>query len=348
VPPARQISTIKDDKHRGVSWVAGDVVTAEDLQPLVELGVNWIVQTPFGWQQHHNSPEIRLVTSGRVYWGEQDIGIETTTRMAKDLSIKTLLKPHIWLQRSTSGLWRSDIAMESAADWDAWFHSYRTFILHYANLAQRLDIEALAIGTELRQTVLQKPELWRRLIADIRGVYDGQLTYSANWYKEFEEVPFWSALDFIGIQAYFPLTDKKEPDLEELKVGWKQHLATIEDVRLRHTKPVLFTEIGYRSSTEAAIEPWKWPSWSIRTANPQDLQTQLRCYQAFFETAWQRPWLAGVFFWKWHPHPGKDSGRNLGFSPQNKPAEILLGNWYRGNARANELDAVTGRASAAK
>ena len=49
---------------------------------------------------------------------------------------------------------------------------YGVFILHYARLAERLGIEALCIGTELRQTVGARPDEWRRLIAD-GGVADG-------------------------------------------------------------------------------------------------------------------------------------------------------------------------------
>ncbi|MEE8367210.1 MAG: glycoside hydrolase TIM-barrel-like domain-containing protein [Thermoanaerobaculia bacterium] len=325
------------EKQRGVSWVAGNVVTATELQPLVDLGVNWIVQTPFGWQKTYNSPEIRLVTSGHVYWGEQDVGIETTTRIARDLGIKTLLKPHLWLQRADPGKWRSDIAMESKADWDSWFDSYRIFILHYANLAHRLEIEALAIGTELRQTAVQKPAAWRHLISDIRQIYSGQLTYSANWYQEFEEIVFWNDLDFIGIQAYFPLSDRNLPELYDLKTGWTKYMESIEKIHNRYQKSVVFTEIGYRSSIDAAIEPWKWPSRSTGVASSSDLETQLRCYQAFFETFWHRPWFAGAYIWKWHPHPRPNQGLDRNFSPQKKPAEKVLERWYGGGSPKTTL-----------
>ena len=62
-------------KHRGVSWVAGRDITPLNIQPLVENRVNWIVQTPFGWQGGIDSPEIRLATKGGVLWGETDEGL---------------------------------------------------------------------------------------------------------------------------------------------------------------------------------------------------------------------------------------------------------------------------------
>ena len=51
------------------------------------------------------------------FWGETDVGLETTTRLAKQFGINTLLKPHIWLRRSSGGKRRSDIEMESEAEW---------------------------------------------------------------------------------------------------------------------------------------------------------------------------------------------------------------------------------------
>jgi hypothetical protein len=41
---------------------------------------------------------------------------------------------------------------------------------------------------------------------EIRKIYTGKLTYAANW-DDFDKVPFWKELDYIGIDAYFPLSD---------------------------------------------------------------------------------------------------------------------------------------------
>jgi hypothetical protein len=171
------------ERQRGVAWVAGpDEVSAADLAHLPELGVNWIVQTPFGWQETIDAPAVDLITGAGIWWGERDIGIETTTRLARERGIRTLLKPHVWLRRREGGVWRGEIAMRSEEDWRRWFASYERFILHYAALAERLGIEALAIGTELHTTAVERPDDWRRLIAAIRRTYSGHLTYSANWH----------------------------------------------------------------------------------------------------------------------------------------------------------------------
>lgn len=309
-----------------MSWVAGAEIHPADFDPLVTHGVNWIVQTPFGWQRDAHSPDLHLVTDGHIYWGERDAGIERTSALAKARGIRTLLKPHIWLTRPAPGEWRSDIAMTSEADWKLWFDNYRAFVLHYASLAERAGIDALCIGTELRGTVAHRPGDWRKLIAEVRAVYAGRLTYAANWYAEFEEVPFWDALDSIGIQAYFPLADGHSPSHEELRRGWQRHVSAIAAVQKRFGKPVLFTEIGYRSAPDGATEPWKWDPRDA-DASPVDLRLQADAYRAFFETFWHEPWFAGAYIWKWFP--GRTDSADASFTPQGKPAEQVMAEWYR-------------------
>jgi hypothetical protein len=185
------------------------------------------------------------------------------------------------------------------------------------------------IGTELHETVVAQPEAWLRIIAAIRKVYRGKLTYAANWYREFEQIEFWDQLDYIGIQAYFPLTDQENPTLQELEQGWQPHVKSIGRIQQKYTKPVIFTEIGYRSMTNAAIEPWKWPQRRSDAASELDLRTQATCYQALFQTFWDKPWFAGCYIWKWFPNPERRAGsRSKGFTPQNKPAADVLALWY--------------------
>ena len=314
-------------KHTGVSLAAGpEVVTQADLNPLAEHHVGWIVQTPFGWQPAADVPVVNLKADGRVYWGERDVGLETTARLARELGIKTLLKPHLWVSHGAS---RLDVGMTSEADWLRWFESYGEFILHYARLAERLGIEALCVGTELQRTAIERPDDWRRLIARVRQVYGGELTYAANWWKSFEEIVFWDDLDYIGIQAYFPLSDAPSPTVDEMTDGWESHLPAIEAVQRRFQKPVLFTEIGYKGARGGAAKPWEWPQ-RVEDLVP-DLEFQARAYEAFFRTFWHREWFAGAYFWKWHPFrvEGPLGDRfKVGFTPQGKPAATVMARWY--------------------
>jgi hypothetical protein len=240
-----------------------------------------------------------------------------------------ILKPHIWIGGyDEEDMDRSNIGFESEAEWSRWEDSYRRFLMTYARLAQEIDADVLVLGTELSSVSTSRPAYWRALADSVRAVYDGKLTYAANWYEEYENLRFWDALDYVGVQAYFPLADQADPSLEVLKARWQEHRATLQTVHRRTGKPVLFTEIGYRSASSAAAAPWRWPEQE-RSASA-DPALQARCYRAFLSTMASTPWFAGAILWKWHP--ASDDTRPTAFTPQGKPAEKTLRRWFTGTA----------------
>ncbi len=297
--PEKEEPSTYDTNHipsmKGLCWVAGDSIASHNIDHITNFGANWISQTPFGWMQGIDQPFVRGNTE-RAWWGEADRGIRHTTALAKEAGVKTMLKPHIWL-RSDDGKWRQDIKMKSEEDWVSWFASYEEWILHYAVLAQECKIESLCIGTELHQTIKRTDE-WRHMIREIRKVYDGDLTYAANWYKEYEDVQFWDELDYIGIQGYFPLSKKDRPNKKELVKAWSKHKSSLARLSKKYDKKVVFTEIGYKNTADAANKPWTWPQNSDEDVVISD-ETQKVCYEAMFESLWHESWMDGIFIWKW-------------------------------------------------
>jgi len=334
----------------GVCWVGGDSISYHNFDDFLDVGGNWISQTPFAWQPDIYGPEIHMNNVG-AWWGEADRGIEHTTALAKSKNIKTMLKPHIWL-RTENGKWRSDLEMKNSEDWDTWFNNYETMIMHYARLAERLDIEALCIGTELYQTTKQRPDKWKSIISKIREVYRGELTYAANWYKEFEEIEFWDQLDYIGIQAYFPLSHGDMPSKDEILNSWKKHKQSIYRIAQKYDKKVVLTEIGYKNTADSAQEPWSWPQNLDTASVTQSNATQVYLYQAMFESLYHEEWIDGFFIWKWFHTTHKyqnfseyftarearyDSLRRVRkwgyrpkvyFTPQHTEAKEVLKEWY--------------------
>jgi len=314
-------------KMRGVCWEAVGKVGTREIAPLREAGVDWISQTPFGWCRSVHSAEVILASGSRVYWGESDEGLSQTARNARAMGIKTLLKPHLWVGHRD---WVGNLKMESDAAWKAWFESYEKFILHYAALAEREKMDALALGTELCGTTSRTAE-WKSLIAKVRAVYRGPLTYCANW-EEVERVPFWSDLDFIGVQAYYPLSDSPHPKPRELRASWDRIASRLEQLSRRTGRPIAFTEVGYRSIAGGVREPWNWD-----TDGGPDLNLQSEAYRALFDSLWSRPWFDGTFIWKWNPylgagrHPSAEVERD--FTPQGKPALEVIRKYYRASLR---------------
>jgi hypothetical protein len=319
VPPA--------DRVRGVTLDARHEPPPTLLPEIAALGATHVTVIPFAFQRRTDDPDLRTNYDARWYT-EGDAGIRALARQADTLGLALVLKPQIWIGGDGADQWSAHIGFDTEAGWQAWEAKYRDWALHYARLSAEIDAPIFVLGAELGRSVREREAFWRSLIADVRAAYGGRLTYAANWYDDYEHVPFWDALDAVGIQAYFPLSDADTPDLATLRSGWQRHLSAIESVHERTGKPVLFTELGYRDVAFAAARPWEWP---VRRApvDAPDPALQARLYGAFFDEVWPEPWMAGAILWKWHP-PG-DRDRTGDFTPQGKPAEAVIREAFGGD-----------------
>lgn len=317
------------ERIRGVTFDARREPGPGTLERLHALGATHVTLTTFGFQQGHATPEIRMHTDGGWY-SESDTGIRALAAQARALGMAVILKPHVWVGHyDTGGQSRDYIDFETKEDWLHWESDYRHLILHYAHLSQEIDAPLFVIGTELAHVARTREAFWRALIEEVRTVYDGPLTYAANWWGEYDSVPFWDALDYVGVQGYFELTDAENPSAEALQAAWEPHRQALRAVARQTGRPILFTEIGYRSVPYAAARPWQWPARDEAVA--PDTALQARLYDAFFECLWHEPWFAGAILWKWHP--GADPERRaLDFSPQDKPAEVVIRRWFTAGA----------------
>ena len=307
------------EKQRGMSYAAafsrdrdiryGSAASAEALADLKELGVNWISITPFGF--HRDAQEIGF---GSPRSWEADDTLMAVTRQAHDLGIKVMLKPHIWSRREV------DRSAWQEPEWKVWFENYTRFIEHYATIARDAKVDAFCVGNE--QKVASRHEAqWRTIIARVRAIYRGPVTYGANFDEVFD-VPFWDAVDWIGVSAYFPLVDDPSPARETLVRAWQPVIAKLEQLASEQKKPIVFTEIGYRSSDGAA-----WRQWEIPQNAPANPAAQRAAYEAFFEAVWPQPWLAGAYPWKWHSYRNHVR-RDNDYEIENKPAEEVIRQHY--------------------
>lgn len=295
----------------------GSPASLESLRRLQALHVNSIAVTPFGFQRHADDVEI-LWTGSRARSGGHGIG-ETDEAMrgviaqAHGLKMRVLLKPHLWLRPPD---WPGSIHHDSGAQWAAWFAAYREFILHYAAMAETEHAEMLCIGNEL--TLASKHEReWRWLIAEIRKVYRGQLTYGANLEEVFD-VDFWDDLDVIGLSAYFPLSEEASPSRATIERGWQPIVKRLGKLSLRWKRPVLITELGYASRDYATTEPW------AESGERLNLKLQADAFAAFFRAVWPQPWMAGAYLWKWESYPDHADSNEIEYAFEHKPAEAVI------------------------
>jgi hypothetical protein len=117
---------------------------------------------------------------------------------------------------------------------------YNRFILHYANLVKDL-VDAFVIGSEMvgitsigEQGSFPAVDEFILLAEQVKAVVGPQvaLTYAADWSEYHHTDGGWyhmdklwacNAIDFIGIDAYFPLTNKthEDYDMDKISQGWQ-------------------------------------------------------------------------------------------------------------------------------
>ena len=311
----------QNKKINGVSFVASrEPINGAHVNPVVEIKANYTAIMPFGFIKDLEHPEI-VFSTDRQWFGETKAGAKQYAEELQKKGIKIMLKPQIWVWR---GEFTGYIEMKNETDWKTLENSYSKFILEHAELAQEIKADIFCIGTELEKFIENRPKYWHDLILEIKKIYTGKLTYAANW-DEFKRTPFWSDMDYIGVNTYFPVSDEKTPTVTQCLEGWKEHKKVIKGLSDKYNKQILFTEFGYRSVDYTGREPWR----SDRNLTSVNLQAQTNATQALFEEFWNEEWFAGGFIWKWfHNYESSGGENNSQFTPQNKPVEETIKRYY--------------------
>jgi hypothetical protein len=311
---------------RGVSFTslrAGQYATADadlSLANLAATSANWMALLVTGYQDTAGATVIRQ----DPFLTPTDDDLLQAIDRAHRRGLQVLLIPHVDISQEPDRP-RSDIGTGfDDASWSAWFASYRSFLEHYATLAENARVDVFSVGTELTTTEPRTAE-WRSLIQRVRTVYAGPLIYGSNWYPGPSTITWWDELDWIGVDAYFPLSSADHPSAISLWQAWQSRgeLDVLRYLAQRWNRKIVLTEIGYRSIVGAANRPW-----DFSTEAPVDLAAQAAAYQAALATFWSEPWVAGMFWWNWSPNPRRGGSADTDYTPYGKPAEDLLRSFY--------------------
>lgn len=294
-------------------------VTSQDA--LAATGVNWagVLVTQYQAKATATSigPSSNTPTDAAVIAAIQEFHAR---------NVKVMLKPHV---DALSGEWRGTFQPSNV---DAWFASFTAFITHYAQLAQSNNVEMLCFGTEFVQlSGAANQARWTAVINAIRSVYSGPLVYAANATfagDEFTSVSFWDQVDVIGLDAYFPLTSRSDPTVADLVSAWSSNagglniIAAVQNFASAHPgKPVIFSEIGYRSVSGANTRPY-----DFTLTGAVDGTEQQDCYEALYEVwSTRAAALKGVFWWSWSV--AVPAASDTDYTPWTKPAENVLKSW---------------------
>jgi hypothetical protein len=275
-------------------------------------GANAVALNVWWFQDDEGSSRI---TEDFSHYSASRESVRHAIRFMHSAGLKVLLKPMIDCR---NGGWRGQIRPSAA-----WFTAYRAFITLWADIAREEGVEAFCVGCEYVKTDSWARE-WRVVASAVRAVYAGLLTYAANHGSE-DAVKWWDALDFIGIDAYYPLTARNDPTPAALGAAWMSLSRNIRRWRDSHwpTMAVVFTEVGYRSADGTNRAPWDYSSaWAL------DLQEQSDCYESLFSVLWNEAWWAGAFLWNWETDPHAGGASDTGYTPHLKPAEQVVKSYY--------------------
>jgi hypothetical protein len=264
----------------------------------------------------HDVRSVRIAPHPRLSPAPE--AVRRTLQQARKLGLRVLLFPILRVaHKATVEEWRGSLR---PSDPEAWWASYRAFILGFARLAAAHQAEALCVGSELA-AMDSDPTRWRPLVAEVRRHFGGRLIYSANW-DHFRQVAIWQLVDEAGLSAYFQLgPERSRPlSLQRLVHAWREHRIEIVRWWQGMGKPLVITELGYPSQAGSGARPW-----DELARQPVDLEEQRRDLEAFFR-AWQlAPFLRGVYVWNWY---GWGGPRSREYTPRGKPAARVICRWF--------------------
>jgi hypothetical protein len=327
------VGPIESSQHPGLGY--GSEASEALLDELVRLGANAISITPFGRIWSLSSTRIALDFEWTVE--QSRAGVLQLAHAAKARGLRVFIIPHLWVE--TIG-WRGEIDPGSPEAWDAYQAQYRRFVLHWAEVAAAADADIFSIGVECKSWSGRFGPYWLDLIRRVRKVFPGELTYSANW-DEADSVLFWEQLDYVGINAFYPLAGHDQASYAEYAQGAEAALERARTLGDLLGKRVLFAEIGYTTRPNAAVEPWLWPD--IMQDVQVDEWEQARALAALMGAAAAKPWLAGVFVWRYYANLDDVSQEaSWGFSPHGKLAERVLRNVFRTKWASDPRSPLTG------
>ncbi|MCA9525250.1 MAG: hypothetical protein KC549_03005 [Myxococcales bacterium] len=244
----------------------------------------------------------------------EDAAFTATLAEARRLGLRVAVLPILHLQARPPGVWRGTLKPRDRARW--WL-AYRRFITHYARLSAG-QAELFAVGSELL-SMERDVAAWRGLIQEVRAVFPGQLTYSANW-DHIEPVRFWGALDVMGVSAYWPLARAPGESEAAMAAAWGRFRRGVEALARRQGKPYLLTEVGFPAHAFGAVRPWDHGHPGRAEPAAQGL-----AWRATFRAWHDAPGLAGLYAWNWFGVGGPD---DPGYSPRGREAEGVLRWWF--------------------
>lgn len=157
---------------------------------------------------------------------------------------------------------------------------------------------------------------WRSLVAEVREIYTGAVTYGAN-FDQYTRVGFWDSLDALAVNAYFPLSYYGVPPNDRrarMAGAWRGVADSLQEAA--GGLPVVLLELGWTRRLGATVRPYSYDRVEVLETGPPGSDAPLRCVHwtaqplaprervdalgalADVVAAGEFPALRGVLLWK--------------------------------------------------
>jgi hypothetical protein len=153
----------------------------------------------------------------------------------------------------------------------------------------------------------------------VRLATGAPLTYASNWAAGALKVPFWSALDAIGVDFYDPLSPDPGASDAALEAGVAGATAPVERLSRETGKPVIFVEAGYPPVRGA----WTAPH-DENSGRPPAASDAGRAVAAVFHALGGKSWWKGVYWWKAFSNGAGARPDERGYNLLGTPAEKVI------------------------
>lgn len=309
-----------ESKINGITLVAThNPIDTTGIKPLTSYNASHAKIVPYAWMKSLEEPQV-YYDEERGDWGEKPHGVKETIKLMHEQNLQVFLKPQLWIGR---GSYTGEIALKSDEDWKTLEDSYTDYIMRFVKIAASEKVSMFCIGTELDSFVKLRPQYWDQLIKEVRKIYNGKITYASNW-DSYKYVHFWEQLDYIGVDAYFPVSTEKTPQLHTVQESWKKWEDDLSTLSRKHNKQILFAEYGYVSADYAGLEPWK----NAGEDRLENQAAQAILLQGLYNAVWNKEWFAGGFLWKHHAEKSRRRGYEKRFTTQEKEGQKVVAENY--------------------
>ena len=244
--------------------------------------------------------------------------VRAVAAQARALGLRVVVKAMV---NCRDGYWRAyirffDSYVPTEPTWADWFASYGDFVVALARTAQEVDADMFCVGCEMVGADHRQQE-WRALIARVRQVYAGPITYNCDKYQE-GNITWWDAVDVISSSGYYPVDQLEE------------HFLRVQQVAAKFHRPFFFMESGCPSRKGSEYIPNNWSH-----GGAQDLESQARWYQAYTDALLRHPGIRGSVWWDWSArlYPLEKAANDSGYALYGKPAADILRRYSRAVAQ---------------